>query len=172
MKIYRLSSDKEVILALFRQGNYFGEMAVIQQGQVRSATAETTEPTELFVLKRKDFEHFLEKNPRVTIKLLDVVMNRLRKANEMIEDLSFLDVRSRIMKRILRLAKEFGQVHGEGVLIDVKLTHQQMADMVGSIRETVTKVLLELQDEHLIFIDKKKIIIRDIKELEERLFAF
>ena len=71
-------------------------------------------------------------------------MERLRKANEQIYDLTFLGVRSRILKSILRMSEQYGTPTPEGILIDVKLTHQQLANMVGTVRESVTKVLQEL----------------------------
>lgn len=77
-------------------------------------------------------------------------MERLRKANEQIYDLSFLGVRSRILKSIIRLSEQYGVHTNEGILLDIKLTHQQLANMVGTVRESVTKVLQELQEDHFI----------------------
>ncbi|HBI04523.1 MAG TPA: Crp/Fnr family transcriptional regulator [Paenibacillaceae bacterium] len=163
VKIYRFNGAKEIILAIFRVGDFFGEMASIRKDQIRSASAETLEPTILYVLKRSDLERLLEAHPRLTLKLLDISMNRLQKTNEQIQDLTFLDVRTRIKKLLVRLSQEHGVQQDNGVLIDLKLTHKQIADMVGSVRETVTKVLLELQDEDNIVIDKKKILLIEIK---------
>lgn len=170
VKVYRPGIEKEVILALFRPGDYFGEMSVIQHDQVRSATAETTEPTTVYVLKHQDFKRFLEDKPTVTLKLLHNMADRLRKSNEIIEDLSLLDVRSRVYKAIIRLSKDFGVAHPNGLLVDVKLTHQQLADMVGSRRDTVTKILLELQDEGLISIRQKRFLISDPVQLQNKIF--
>ncbi|MGE5701071.1 MAG: Crp/Fnr family transcriptional regulator [Clostridia bacterium] len=166
VKIFRFDRSREVILALFREGDYFGEMAVLQKHEVRSASAQTLDACVLYAMKRKDFEHLLESNPRLTLKLVESLMDRLRKANEQIEDLTFLDARSRIIKNLLNLAEEHGVTQDDGRLIDLKLTHQQIADMVGTVRETVTKVLLELQDKALISVDKKKILLKDLPALE------
>lgn len=162
VKIYRFDGIREVILDLFREGDYFGEMAVFQlKNKTRSASAETLEPTVLYALKRKEFLEVLESKPKLALKLLDISMNRLRKANEKIEDLTFLDARSRIIKTILDLSEDHGVSHPEGTLVNMKLTHQQLADMVGTVRETVTKVLLELQSHDYIHIEKKKILLRE-----------
>lgn len=161
VKIQRLESSREMILALFREGDYFGEMALITRGQTRSATAETIEPTVLYVLSRDNFIDFLMRTPSLMLKLLEITMERLRRTNEQIEDLSFLDVRSRIFKLIIRLGEEHGKETDEGLLINLKLTHQQLANMAGTVRESVTKVLQELQNEHVIDINQKMILIRD-----------
>ncbi|MFD2615144.1 Crp/Fnr family transcriptional regulator [Paenibacillus gansuensis] len=167
VKIYSFDGVRKVILAFFRDGDFFGEMALMKKGLFRSATAETLEPTVLYVLKRADFEKLLETNNKLTQHLLFATMDRLRKANEQIQDLTFLNVRTRIYKMLIRLSDDHGVAKQNGVMINLKLTHQQIADMVGAVRETVTKVLLELQEEGLISIDRKKILIKDMNILEK-----
>jgi len=167
VKIFRFDGVREVILALFREGDYFGEMEVIQRTEYgRSASAETLEPSVLYGLKRKDFVEFMEQKPQVALKLLDISMSRLRSTNEQLRNLTFLDARSRIIKTIIRLSQEHGVLTADGTLIDLKLTHQQLADMVSTVRETVTKVLLELQNKQLIHIDKKRILIQSPDQLK------
>jgi CRP/FNR family cyclic AMP-dependent transcriptional regulator len=161
VKIYSIDGAKTVILAFLGAGDYFGEMALMKPGLKRSATAETLEPTVFYVLRRVDFEHLLERNNDMALQMLWFTMERLRKANEQIQDLTFLNVRARILKILLRLSKEHGVLVPNGLQINLKLTHQQIADLVGAVRETVTKVLLELQDEGLISVDQKKIILTD-----------
>lgn len=165
VKIYQLADDKEITLALFREGDFFGEMALIQKDLLRSATAETMESSVLYIINRTAFQHFLEHSPKLCLKLLEFTMQRLRKANEQIHDLTFLDVRSRIIKNIHRLSEDYGKPIPGGLLIDLKLTHQQLANLVGTVRESVTKVLQELQDSNIISIENKRIIIHDIKSL-------
>jgi CRP/FNR family transcriptional regulator, cyclic AMP receptor protein len=168
VKIYRLDELKEVILAILHEGSYFGEMAVIQNDQVRSATAETMGPTTLYVLNRKEFIRLLEENPKLTLNLLESAMDRLRKSNELVKDLTTLDARSRIVKTILRLSDEYGVSKVTGIYINIILTHQQMADMAGTVRETVTKTLLELQDEGVIKMERKNILITDLATLRAK----
>lgn len=169
VKIYRLDETKEIILALFREGDFFGEMSLISAGLTRSATAETLEACTLYTLKRSAFVPYMEKSPKLCLKLLETTMERLRRANEQIYDLTFLGVRSRVMKTIIRLSEQHG-VSGEGgLLIDIKLTHQQLANMVGTVRESVTKVLQEMQEEGSLSIDKKMITIRDLDAIKREI---
>ncbi|MEW9700967.1 Crp/Fnr family transcriptional regulator [Paenibacillus sp. SI8] len=169
VKIYRLDDAKEIILALFREGDFFGEMSLIHDGLTRSATAETLENCTLYALKRSVFVQFMEKSPKLILKLLETTMERLRKANEQIYDLTFLGVRSRILKTIVRLSEQHGIPTENGLLIDVKLTHQQLANMVGTVRESVTKVLQELLDEDSIQIDKKLITLKNIDAIKREI---
>jgi len=171
VQIYTFDGTKKVILAYLGEGEYFGEMAMIKPGARRSASAEAAQLTKVYALKRSAFERLILDHPRLAFYLLDDTMERLRRANQQIYDLTFLNVRTRIMKRLLRLAQEHGTKTPDGLLIGIKVTHQQMAEMVGAVRETVTKVFAELQDEGLIVIRQKMILLPDpeliVKRLEE-----
>lgn len=157
--IYTFDGTKKVILAFLSDGDYFGEMAMITPGARRSASAEAAQLTKVYALKRNAFERLILDHPRLAFYLLDDTMERLRKANQQIYDLTFLNVRTRIMKRLLRLGQEHGTETPDGLLIGLKVTHQQMAEMVGAVRETVTKVFAELQEEGLIVIRQKTILL-------------
>jgi CRP/FNR family cyclic AMP-dependent transcriptional regulator len=170
VKIYSFDGAKTVILAFIREGNYFGEMALVKPGLLRSATAETLEASVLYVLRRIDFENLLVKNNQMAIQMLWFTMERLRKANEQIQDLTFLNARDRILKILLRLSKEHGTLLPSGEMqINLRLTHQQIADMVGAVRETASKILLELQEEGIIKVDQKKIMLKDPPSLERKI---
>jgi CRP/FNR family cyclic AMP-dependent transcriptional regulator len=169
VKIYSFDGAKTVILAFIREGNYFGEMALIKPGLLRSATAETLEATDLYVLRRRDFEQLLAKNNKMALQMLWFTMERLRNANEQIQDLTFLNARERILKILLRLSKEHGTLLASGEMqINLKLTHQQIADLVGAVRETASKILQELQEEGLITVDQKKIVLKDPASFEKK----
>ncbi|WP_127588811.1 Crp/Fnr family transcriptional regulator [Paenibacillus koleovorans] len=168
IKIYRIDNTKQITLALFRAGDFFGEMSLVQRGFTRSANAETLEPSVLYTLNRATFYECMEKAPSLCMKLLEVTMNRLRKANEQIHDLTFLDVRTRILKTVLQLSLDHGELKQGQMQISVKLTHQEIANMVGTVRESVTKVLQELQDEGVISVDNKMITVIDMPTLKKK----
>ncbi|AGA59199.1 Transcriptional regulator, Crp/Fnr family [Thermobacillus xylanilyticus] len=169
VQIYTFDGTKKVMLAYLRDGDYFGEMAMMKPGAQRSASAEAAQLTKVYALKRNVFERLILDHPRLALYLLDDTMERLRKANQQIYDLTFLNVRTRIMKRLLRLAQENGTETPEGLLIGIKVTHQQIAEMVGAVRETVTKVFNELQEEGLIVIRQKMILLPNPELLVKRL---
>jgi CRP/FNR family cyclic AMP-dependent transcriptional regulator len=130
---------------------------------------ETMEQTALYAMNRAVFIQFMEKSPKLCLKLLEATIDRLRKANEQIFDLTFLGVRLRILKSLIRLSEQYGVQSNQGILIDVKLTHQQLANMVGTVRESVTKVLLQLQEEQVIEIRQKRIIVKNADALHQEL---
>ncbi|MBP1932284.1 Crp/Fnr family transcriptional regulator [Ammoniphilus resinae] len=168
VKVYRALEEKEVILAFLQEGDCFGEMALMDETQTRSATVETLEATILYVLKRQDYLNFLHNHPQMAVRLLQLTMARLRKANERIQNFNLLNARTRIIKTILQLASEYGVPKGQEMIIDFKLTHQQLADLTGFVRETVSAILTELREEGLIEIEQRKIRIMNLAQLEEQ----
>jgi CRP/FNR family transcriptional regulator len=162
--IYTFDKTKKISLAFLREGEYFGEMALMKPGLVRSASAETLMPTRLYVLRRLDFQTLIEEDRHLAFHLLNYTMERLRRANQQIYDLTFLNVKTRIIKRLIQLSESFG-----GNRIPIKITHQQLAEMVGAVRETTSKVLQELQDANWIEIRNKMIRLLDPQALERYL---
>jgi len=167
VKIYRFDDEREIILTLIGPGEFFGEMALFQPSQSRSASAETLESCVLYTLRRSVFLEFIEKHPRICIRMLETTVQRLRNANDQIYNLTFLDVRTRMIRTILRLAEERGVKLGDGLLIDVRMTHQQIAGIAGTTRESASKVLQSLIEEGLLIIENKRIFINDYKKFKE-----
>ena len=142
---------KEVILTMLGPGEYFGEMALLD-GKPRSASVVTRGPTELLIISRNDFRDILISNPDAVYNLLRGLLKRLREANEKIESLALMDVYGRVLKLFVQLAKPKGQK----LVIEEKLTHQQIANMIGSSREMVSRILKELTvDRKVITINRK-----------------
>jgi CRP/FNR family transcriptional regulator, cyclic AMP receptor protein len=170
VEISRFENGRKFVLSTLQEGDFFGEMALFEEGEVRSANAEVLEKTSLLTINRHDLLGFLETYPSLSYQLITTLIKRLRKTNEQIHDITFFDVRSRIYKKILNLSKEYGEILNDEVIINMRLTHQQIADMVGCTREMMTKVLKELQEESVIDIVKKKIIIKNKLLLLEKVF--
>jgi CRP/FNR family cyclic AMP-dependent transcriptional regulator len=170
VEISRFENGRKFVLSTLQEGDFFGEMALFEEGEVRSANAEVLEKTSLLSINRHDLLNFLESYPSVSYQLITTLIKRLRNTNEQIHDITFFDVRSRIYKKILSLGKEYGVILNDEVMINMRLTHQQIADMVGCTREMMTRVLKELQEESVIDIVKKKIIIKNKLLLLEKVF--
>jgi CRP/FNR family cyclic AMP-dependent transcriptional regulator len=143
----------EVILAMLGPGEYFGEMALLDS-EPRSACAITKEPTQLLIFSKNDFMDIFSSNP-IAFNLLKGLITRLREANKKIESLALLDVYGRVARLLIQLAKPQNQK----MVIEDKLTHQEIANMVGSSREMVSIILKELSNGGYITIDKKQITI-------------
>ena len=130
----------EIILAVFGPGEFFGEMALID-GLPRSATVVALQTTQLLTLYRADFLAALQTNTRLVLRLLSVLGQRVREANQMIEDIVTLDVPARLAKRLLDLALTHGVVTPEGLVVELRLTQGELASMIGATRESTNKVL-------------------------------
>ena len=161
VKVVLIGEDgKEVILSVLKDGDFFGEMALIDD-EPRSAHVIAMEDTDLLVLRREDFQRCLEGQPRMALSLLRALSGRLRKADEKIGDLVLLDVGGRIARLLLELAKE-----GDGETISRNVTHSTIAQMIGSSRETVSRTFRNLADSGLIEVSQQAIVIRDREGLK------
>lgn len=170
VSIYTSNKAKRITLAYLTKGEYFGEMALMQPGLTRSATAETLTAVKAYTLHRADFQRLVEKERNVPFLLLNYTMERLRKANNQIYDLTFLNVQNRIIRRLLELGKEVGTLREDGsYVIPVKITHQQLADTVGAARETVSKIIIDLHEKELVDLSNKKLTLLKPETLTEML---
>jgi CRP/FNR family transcriptional regulator, cyclic AMP receptor protein len=160
---------QEISLVVLGKGDVFGELAILD-GLPRSADAIALERVECYTLQRSDFHNAIMKNPRIAIQVLEVLSKRLRKTDDKIEDLVVLDVYGRVAKKLLDLAKEHGVKVEDGTLIDVRMTQQDLASMVGASRESINKVLGYFTDKGYISSDKHKITLHRINELKQRIY--
>lgn len=130
----------ESIIAILTEGEFFGELAVID-GDERSAHATTLEPAELLMLSRDDMHEILERYPRISLRLLSTLAGRLRRTTEAYLAYSALDVNGRLALQLTRLAEQHGIVTTNGVRIDLHLTQTDLGSLVGASRESINKVL-------------------------------
>lgn len=170
VKISLISPEgQEISLVVFGKGECFGEFALLD-GLPRSADAVALERVECYTLQRSDFHKAIMKNPKIAIQALEVLSKRLRTTDQMIEDLIFLDVYGRVAKKLLELADSHGSKVGDGIRIDVRLTQQELASMVGASRESVNKVMGYFTDKNFISTDKHRITLHRIVELKRRIY--
>ncbi len=136
-----LSDDEgdEMVLAQFEKGAFFGELSLLD-GQGRSATIVAETDSELAVLKKDVFLELLYNNPKIAVELMTTLAGRLRKADDMIESLAFLEVGERLVRALLDAATTGGP-GSKGFLKAGKLTHKELAARIGSSREAVSKCL-------------------------------
>jgi len=148
-------SGKEIIISLLGAGDYFGEIAVID-GESRTATIATTEASEVLTIARDEFHRVLKSSPELMFDLLIILARKVRIATEKLESLAFDDVYSRLVKLLTQLAKN----RDNQWVIEEKLTHQDIADMIGSSREMVSRIMKALVIGGFISIDRKRITVR------------
>jgi len=163
VKVTRLSKDgKEVILAMLNKGEFFGEMALLD-GESRSANVIALEKTEVLTLNREDFLSVLEEYPQIAIQLLKEMAHRLRKSDRQIASLSLSDAEKRIALCILRFADEQGVIKNGEVNIPKIPIQQDIANMSGTSRETVSRALNLLEKEKFIRREGRELVIKNYK---------
>jgi CRP/FNR family cyclic AMP-dependent transcriptional regulator len=158
VQIYRLSPEgRKLVIASLEAGTLFGEMALVGQGMYNTF-AEAVEPCTLCALSRRDVEMLLSRFPKVGLRLLEIMGRRLTEAEQRLEGLAFKSISSQLAGLLLRLARN-NVVEGH--------THQELAEMLGTYRETVTQALDEFKTRDLIEVQRKQIKIRNAERLRE-----
>jgi CRP/FNR family transcriptional regulator/CRP/FNR family cyclic AMP-dependent transcriptional regulator len=157
VKVTKLSEDgREKILEFLEAGSFFGEMALLDRSP-RTASVKTLRPVRLLALSRADFMNLLRKSPDLALAVVQELSRRLRTVNDQASALSFQRVKDRTRGLLERLARD---AHPDGRhRVTPALTHQQMADMIGTSRETVTRVVKELKQEAWLAQEGKRYLI-------------
>ncbi len=159
--IVRVAPDgRETILSLLKERDFFGEMSVFDT-TVRAATVRTLTPVEVGVIERSDFLALIDRSPRIGRLLVIALSERLRVANAMIAATTSQDIRSRLASLLLNLSASFGEEVGTGMRISLRLTNQEMANMIGTTRETVNRTLNKFWDERLIDMRTAHVVVVD-----------
>jgi CRP/FNR family transcriptional regulator, cyclic AMP receptor protein len=160
VQIYRISPEgKKLVIATLGPGALFGEMALLGQ-QMHNAFAEALDDCQIFVMSRADLERLILNKPSVGRRVLETTGRRLRDAEKRLEDMAFKGIPARLASLLLRMAAEQGSDEVVG------LTHQDLAETIGTYRETATQVLNDMKADGLIEIGRKRIKILDRARLE------
>jgi CRP/FNR family cyclic AMP-dependent transcriptional regulator len=156
VSVSKLSDDgREKILEFLDAGAFFGEMALLDRGP-RSASVKTLKPVRLLALSRTDFLKLLRTSPDLALAVIQELSRRVRTVDDQASALSFQNVKDRTKGLLLRLARD---AHESGCRVTPGLTHQQIADMIGTSRETVTRVVKELKGEDWLGQEGKRYLV-------------
>jgi CRP/FNR family cyclic AMP-dependent transcriptional regulator len=151
-------SGKEVTFEILEPGEIFGELEVLE-GLPRETAAEALDDTLICVIRREDFDKYLEAHPNITVRLTKLIGLRLRRIQSRVEDLVFRDVPARLAHLLLELRKTDGVPDGTSIRLRVKLTHQEIANLIGCSRETVSTTLGQFREQGLIRMEGRSIAI-------------
>ncbi len=157
----------DLTLAVLGPGDFFGDLALLD-GRPRSASAAAFPETETVALNRADFTSVIRSRPEAAMAVLAAVAERLRETNEMAGDLAFLDVGGRLAKKLLELAAARGVQRPEGILLELSLTQEELANMVGVTRESVNRQLALFRRLGVIGSQGRRFLIRDAEALRRR----
>ncbi len=149
---------REIVLNIMKPGDYFGEMALIDN-EARSASVMTLEDSQLTVVTREDFIDCMAKNPELVTPLMLGLIKRLRISTRKVGSLALMDVYGRVAGTLLQLARE----QDGKLVIGEKLTHQEIANLVGASREMVSRIMHDLAEGGYISVDSRRRIILNEK---------
>lgn len=167
VKISRMNDEgREVILAILTEGDFFGEMSLLD-GLERSANVTTTRESELFLLRREDFLMLINENPKIAISLLRELAMRIRKSDMQIKSLSLFDSRGRVASALIQLAEEHGSIREGIVYLNNIPSQKELANMAGTSRETISRVLKNFITEGKIEKSRNNIKIFDYETFKE-----
>jgi CRP-like cAMP-binding protein len=138
VKVSVASADgKDIVLNVFREGDIFGEIALLD-GRPRTADATAMSDCELIVIERRDFVPFLSSQPDVMLKFIEILCSRLRRTSEQVQDITFLNLPTRLAKTLLQLT---GGVQGSAAPSKATITQREISQMIGMSRESTNKQL-------------------------------
>ena len=165
VKVYIPALDgREVVLAVLRKYDLLGEMSLLDRAP-RSASATTIEPTEMVSLNQGDFLSVLDRYPRAQRAIIDVLVKRMRATNQSIQDAYLLDVPGRLARRLLTIADEHGVSTDEGVDIGLRVSQQELANMIGASRVAVNKQLQTWRRDNIVDVNRQRVTILDQEAL-------
>ena len=168
VKLARTAPDgRENLQAVIGPGEMFGELSLFDP-KPRTAGAVALTDTVLASLAHEELRQWITGRPDVAVQLLQALAQRLRRTNDVLADLVFSDVPSRVAKALLGLAERFGQPTNEGIHVAHDLTQEELAQLVGASRETVNKALADFSARGWIRIESRAVVIRDVEGLTRR----
>ena len=164
--VVRIAPDgRETILSILKERDFFGEMSIFDTS-VRAASVRTLTEVEVGVIEREDFLALLDRSPRIGRLLVIALSDRLRAANRLIAATTSQDIRSRLASLLLHLMQNFGEPVPNGTRISLRLTNQEMANMIGTTRETVNRTLNRFWDERLIDMRTSHVVVVETDKLK------
>ena len=166
VKVTRTSSDgREVILSILSDSDIFGEMSLID-GLTRSATVTALETSELFIIQRNQFLEFLKENPEISIAVMQELSKRLRTADMQIKSLSLKDAEGKVATVIVQLANDQGRIRQGAVEVEKLPLQQDLANMAGTSRETISRTLHTFAKKGLIELEGSKLRIYEFEKFK------
>ena len=166
VKISKVTHDgKELTLAYRTSGDFFGEACLLEGGP-REEMAEAMESTTTVEIERLAFDRILATQVGVSYLFVRSLISRWRGLEAKVEQLVFKDVGSKLAELLMRLASEHGVEHRRGLALSIKITHQEMANLIGSTRETVSLTLSQFKRKGLLLTEGRKIILTDRESLK------
>ncbi|MBL4706850.1 MAG: Crp/Fnr family transcriptional regulator [Flavobacteriales bacterium] len=166
IKIGSYSADgKEIIKAILYPGEVFGEMGIVGEESRKDFAVAMDADTRMCTLNVEEFKEMMNSNPELSLELTKTIGEKLRNIERRLESLIFKDARERIIDFMKEMAEKYGKKIGVETLVKHDLTHQDIANLTATSRQTVTTVLNDLKDKDLIYMERKRFLIRSLEGL-------
>lgn len=159
-------AGKQSILQIYSTGEVLAEAVIFSEAPY-PATAEAVEPSTVYFLALAAMQEVMLRHPLIAMNVVKVLSARLRTAQERLKYLSYAKAEGRIAKLLQELAESYGRMEDSGIIVDVEMTHARLASLTGLTRETVSRVLSAWRADKVISSEHRKIILLDMKTLEE-----
>ena len=167
IRLYKIYGDyKEATTALLKDRGVFGKLSLVE-GRWQDVFAEALTDVRVAAVQKATITEVIKRRPDFAVKLFSSFSERLRQSDEVIESLLHREVSTRLATLLLNLGERFGEQNGVGTMLNMRLTHQDLANMIASTREAVSKVMSELQREGSIKVENRKIVLVDKEALAE-----
>ena len=161
VKVFKTDEQgREKTLSLLGNKDFFGEMALLDNNS-RSASVQAIDESKLFKISREKFKRLVTEYPEISLKIIATLSQRLRNSNQQIQNLTFKKVKGRLLDSLKQLADKYGVEQENGILINKKITHQELANLVGTTRATITKLLGELAEENKLEMKDRYLILKN-----------
>jgi CRP/FNR family transcriptional regulator len=168
IKIFKYNKEgKEQILYILSEGDFLGYLSLLKKGRI-DFNAEALEDVSVCILTKDNFDDIVKKTPEISLRILENLHDRLISLENLVQTLSTKDIEVRIGGLLRGFAKDFGREEKDGIVIDLPLSREEMANYIGVTRETMSRKLTAMEEEGIIeLVGNKKIVIKDMVTLEE-----
>ena len=167
VKIGSYSDDgKEIIKTIVHPGEVFGEMGIVGQENRKDFAMAMDDEVRICAITVEEIKEMMSQIPHLSFAVTKVIGERLIKVERKLESMVFKDVRTRLLEFLKDTASDHGKQIGHEVLIQHNLTHQDIANLIATSRQTVTTILNDLKEQDLIYMERNKVLIRDLSKLK------
>jgi CRP/FNR family cyclic AMP-dependent transcriptional regulator len=168
VRVYRLTPDgKQLTLDIYDRGTILGDMRLLGQDRVPEAYAETIDAAVICTISPDELRRLIEQHPIIGVNIITFLSSRLREAERELEAMAYQRVGQRLARKLIDLAQRFGVETVRGTLIQARLTQQELAEMIGTTRETLAHTLSDFRRRGLLDTAHHEVVIRDAERLCE-----
>jgi CRP-like cAMP-binding protein len=168
VRVYRVTPDgKQLTLDIYDKGTILGDMGLLGQDRVAEAYAETIDAAVICTITPDELRRLVERYPVIGVNIITFLSSRLREAERELEAMAYQRVGQRLARKLIDLGQRFGVETVRGTLIQARLTQQELAEMIGTTRETLAHTLSDFRRRDLLDTEHHQVVIRDAERLAE-----